>query len=351
MAKKKVTPEQVEAAERQLKELQRQVEYDTKDYTLELLLDKFEKGDFYIPDYQRQFVWKPNNRSLFIESVLLGLPIPFMFFAGCDDGRLEIIDGAQRMQTLREFVKRKMKLSKLAKLTELDGFVFEDLSTATQRKFLNRTFRVVVLDEKTTTDIRQDLFNRINTSGVKASDSEVRRGSYPGKLTSYIEKCCKNELFVALCPISKNKAVRQERFELVLRFFAYLNDYKHFEHEVNPFLNDFLAKNLDSFDEQQYETDFIGMLNFVQKHFQFGFAKSQNATTTPRLSFEAISVGVALALRAYPNLEVKNVDWLNSEEFKVLTTSDASNNEGKLVARVEYVRDRLIEAKVNDCNI
>lgn len=351
MAKKKVTPEQVEAAERQLKELQRQVEYDTKDYTLELLLDKFEKGNFYIPDYQRQFVWKPNNRSLFIESVLLGLPIPFMFFAGCDDGRLEIIDGAQRMQTLREFVKRKMKLSKLAKLTELDGFVFEDLSTATQRKFLNRTFRVVVLDEKTTTDIRQDLFNRINTSGVKASDSEVRRGSYPGKLTSYIEKCCKNELFVALCPISKNKAVRQERFELVLRFFAYLNDYKHFEHEVNPFLNDFLAKNLDSFDEQQYETDFIGMLNFVQKHFQFGFAKSQNATTTPRVRFEAISVGVALALRAYPNLEVKNVDWLNSEEFKVLTTSDASNNEGKLVARVEYVRDRLIEAKVNDCNI
>lgn len=136
MAKKKVTPEQVEAAERQLKELQRQVEYDTKDYTLELLLDKFEKGDFYIPDYQRQFVWKPNNRSLFIESVLLGLPIPFMFFAGCDDGRLEIIDGAQRMQTLREFVKRKMKLSKLAKLTELDGFVFEDLSTATQRKLI-----------------------------------------------------------------------------------------------------------------------------------------------------------------------------------------------------------------------
>lgn len=199
------------------------------------------------------------------------------------------------------------------------------------------------------------LFGKISllpaTHTPDKSDSEVRRGSYPGKLTSYIEKCCKNELFVALCPISKNKAVRQERFELVLRFFAYLNDYKHFEHEVNPFLNDFLAKNLDSFDEQQYETDFIGMLNFVQKHFQFGFAKSQNATTTPRVRFEAISVGVALALRAYPNLEVKNVDWLNSEEFKVLTTSDASNNEGKLVARVEYVRDRLIEAKVNDCNI
>ena len=343
---------QVKKSAEQIRDKKQDIKFDVRDYPINYLVSQYEKQEFYIPlEYQRNFVWGNKDRCFFIESILMGLPIPFMFFAGCDDGRLEIIDGAQRMQTLREFVKRKMKLSKLAKLTELDGFVFEDLSTATQRKFLNRTFRVVVLDEKTTTDIRQDLFNRINTSGVKASDSEVRRGSYPGKLTSYIEKCCKNELFVALCPISKNKAVRQERFELVLRFFAYLNDYKHFEHEVNPFLNDFLAKNLDSFDEQQYETDFIGMLNFVQKHFQFGFAKSQNATTTPRVRFEAISVGVALALRAYPNLEVKNVDWLNSEEFKVLTTSDASNNEGKLVARVEYVRDRLIEAKVNDCNI
>lgn len=214
MAKKKVTPEQVTKAEQQLKELQRQVEYDTKDYTLELLLDKFEREDFFIPDYQRQFVWKNSNRSLFIESVLLGLPIPFMFFADCEDGRLEIIDGAQRMQTLREFVKYEMKLGKLEKLTELEGFGFKDLSMAVQRKFLNRTFRVVVLDEKTTADIRQDLFNRINTSGVRASASEIRRGSYPGRLTTYIENCCKNKLFISLCPISRSKGLRQERFEL-----------------------------------------------------------------------------------------------------------------------------------------
>lgn len=129
-----------------------------------------------------------------------------------------------------------------------------------------------------------------------------------------------------------------------------MNEYKHFGHDVNPFLNNFLANNLNSFDELQYETDFESMLNFVKKNFPFGFAKSQNATTTPRVRFEAISVGVALALRDCPNLNVANVDWLNSDEFKDLTTSDASNNEGKLVARVEYVRDKLIEAKVNDCD-
>lgn len=342
MGKKKITSEQVLAAENQLQTLQKQVDYDTKDYTLELLLSKFERQDFFIPDYQRQYVWKSNNKSLFIESVLLGLPIPFMFFAGCEDGRLEIIDGAQRMQTLCEFVKGNMKLSRLQKLTLFDGFTFSDLSIATQRKFLNRTFRVVVLDEKTTSDVRQDLFNRINTSGVKASDSEIRRGSYPGRLTTFIENCCKNELFISLCPISKSKAIRQERFELVLRFFAYLYDYKDFEHEVNLFLNCFLANNLNSFNEETYKADFEGMLAFVKEHFEYGFAKSRNATTTPRVRFEAISVGVALALKEKPTLNIDNVDWINSDEFKEHTTSDASNNEGKLAARVEYVRDRLL---------
>lgn len=340
--KKKITPEQISNAEAQLQTLQKQVEYDTKDFTLELLLSKFDRGDFFIPDYQRQYVWKPNNKTLFIESVLLGLPIPFMFFAGCEDGRLEIIDGAQRMQTLREFVSGKLKLAKLPKLNLLDGFSFADLSTATQRKFLNRTFRVVVLDEKTTPDIRQDLFNRINTSGVKASDSEVRRGSYPGKLTRFIEDCCKNELFVSLCPLSKSKAVRQERFELVLRFFAYLYNYQAFEHDVNPFLNAYLAENLESFDEVQFKSDFDSMLDFVHAHFEYGFAKSANATTTPRVRFEALSVGVALALKEQPDLSVDDVSWLNSDEFKEHTTSDASNNEGKLAARVEYVRDKLL---------
>lgn len=343
MAKrKKITPEEVIEAEEQLKTLQHQVEYDTKDYTLELLLSKFESKDFYIPDYQRQFVWKEKNKSSFIESVLLGLPIPFMFFASCDDGRLEIIDGAQRIQTLAAFKKGELKLSKLPKLNLLNGFSFSDLTLPTQRKFLNRTFRVVVLDEKTTPDIRQDLFNRINTSGVKASDSEVRRGSYPGKLTTFIENCCKDPLFISLCPISKNKEARQERFELVLRFFAYLHNYEKFVHEVNTFLDKFLMDNLDSFDEKEYKSDFNNMLNFVDKSFEFGFAKSQNATTTPRVRFEAISVGVALALKENPELQVDSVEWIDSEEFKKHTTSDASNNDGRLAARVEYVRDKLL---------
>lgn len=345
MAKKVITSSEKSEAEEQLKNLQKQVEYDTKDYTLELLLSKFDRGDFFIPDYQRKFIWKQKNRASFIESVLLGLPIPFMFFAGCEDGRLEIIDGAQRIQTLKEFVLGNLKLSKLPKLTKVEGFRFKDFSEATQRKFLNRTFRVVVLDESTTADVRQDLFNRINTSGVKASDSEVRRGSYPGKLTSFIETCCTNQDFIELCPISTGKAIRQERFELVLRFFAYLNNYKNFVHDVNSFLDSYLENNLESFDEEQYNKDFLTMLEFVKQYFPNGFSKVPNSKSTPRVRFEAIAVGTALALRECPDLKVNNVDWVESDEFQIHTTSDASNNQGKLVGRVEFVKNKLLEQK------
>ena len=90
------------------------------------------------------------------------------------------------------------------------------------------------------------------------------------------------------------------------------------------------------------------MCEFVRNTFPFGFAKTQNATTTPRVRFEAISVGVVLALRINPTLKVDNVAWIDSEDFEEYTTSDASNNQGKLKRRVEYVRDQLLKDAVHE---
>ena len=118
---------------------------------------------------------------------------------------------------------------------------------------------------------------------------------------------------------------------------------KKFEHDVNEFLNDYLIRNLVTFDQEKFQHEFDRMVQFVQKTFPFGFAKTENAKATPRVRFEALAVGVALALRENPNLNVTNIDWINSDEFKKHTTSDASNNEGKLKLRVEYVRDQLLK--------
>ena len=247
------------------------------------------------------------------------------------------------MQTLVAFVTGKLVLSQLPKLSALHGFRFDDLSEAQKRRFWNRPLRIVVLEESTPKDVRQDIFNRINTSGIKAKESEIRRGSYPGRLTDYIDACSANERFVKLCPVTDAQEIRRERFELLLRFFAYSNCYLEFDHAVKDFLDEFLIKNQDTFDEAAYTSEFTAVLTFVENNFPFGFAKTKTSKITPRVRFEALSVGVALALRQNPTLTVSNVDWMKSDEFRRLTTSDASNNQGKLKERVEYVRDQLLK--------
>ena len=192
-----------------------------------------------------------------------------------------------------------------------------------------------------------DIFNRINTGGTHAIPSEIRRGSYAGAFMKFVEKCAKDEQFNKLCPISDTMKNRYEDSELIVRFFAYLNNYKNFQHVVDDFLNDFVQGKEKEFDKDAYEKEFRNMLNFVEKYFPYGFAKTKNAKSTPRVRFEAISVGVALALRENLDLVPDSMEWLGSEEFKKHTTTHASNSPRRVSGRIEYVRDVLLKG---DCN-
>ncbi len=345
-----ITAEMKETAEVQIRKLQMEISFDTKDYPIEVLVDKFCKDDFYIPEYQRKFVWDDAKKVRFIESVLLGLPIPFMFFSDNEDGRCEIIDGAQRTQTLEAFLYNDLILDGLEKLTSLNGFTFSDLPEIFQRKFKGRTLRIIVLADTTTIETRQDIFNRINTGGTKAIPSEIRRGSYTGAFMKFVEKCAKDEQFNRLCPISATMKNRYEDSELIVRFFAYLNNYQNFQHAVDDFLNDFVRGREKEFDEVLYEKEFRNMLDFVEKYFPYGFAKSKNAKSTPRVRFESVSVGVALALRENPGLKPDSMEWLNSEQFKIHTTTHASNSPKRVRGRIEYVRDSLLKGDGNENN-
>ena len=341
----KIDKEMRLAAETQIREKQKEVNFDTKDYPIEVLVNKFRSGEFYIPEYQRQFIWDDNRRRKFIESVLLGLPIPFMFFSENEDGRCEIIDGAQRTQTLEAFLDNSITLNGLSKLDLLNGFKYEDLPDSYRRKFNSKTLRIIVLGEETSLDTRQDIFHRINTGSDQALPSEIRRGAYRGPFMTFIEECAKNKLFNELCPISNTMRQRYEDSELVLRFFAYLNNYNQFNHRVDVFLDEFVDKNKDSFDEEKFKAEFENMLVFVKRYFPNGFAKSKNAKSTPRVRFESISVGVALALRENPKLNPSNIDWINSEEFKIHTTTHSSNTKARVVGRIEYVKNMLLKGE------
>lgn len=220
-----------------------------------------------------------------------------MFVADIEDGRLEIVDGAQRIQTLEQFANSDLTLKNLKILGKLEGFTIKDLSTAQQRKFKTKALRMVVLEDSTTESRRQEIFKRINTNSVRAKSSEIRRSNYNSKLMKLIIKLSDNEQFQKACPLNKNLIDRREREELILRFFAYSNSYKSFKHDVGKYLDRYLISAESELDRKVAANEFKCTMNFVDRFFLNGFAKTKNAKSTPRVRFEAIVVGVNLALR------------------------------------------------------
>ncbi len=341
------TDDQQDKAEQQIVTQQRIADYEVREYPIEVLIQKYKSDEIFIPKYQRKYVWSKKKASKFIESILLGLPIPYLFLADAphSDGASEIVDGSQRIRTLEYFIENELVLVNLEKLTALEGFRFIDLPLSRQRRFLKKTIRLIELTDKADIIVRKDLFERINTTPEPLSDMEIRKGVYEGTFYDFIDSCSKNIKFLILCPISDERIERDERLELVLRFFAYTNNYTKFIHEVKDFLDEYMKEKNKSFDKPLMEEDFENMLDFVDKYFPYGFKKTINHKSTPRVRFEAIAVGVGLALKEKSNLTGDRnqiLKWLNSPEFKHHTTSDAANNKSKVTGRMEFVRDKLL---------
>lgn len=331
------------AAEAEIRTKQHEVRYDLRDFTIDYIVQEFQNGLFYVPPYQREFIWNEPHKRRFIESVILGLPIPMMFVADMEDGRLEIVDGAQRIQSLEQFVNNDLVLDGLLRLPSLNGFRHGDLPKAQQRKFGTKAMRLVVLDDSTTPELRQEIFDRVNTSGVKAKASEIRRGTFTGPFMDFIRDRAQDERFARLCPISDRMRQRREDEELVLRFFAYSDRYKKFQHDVDKFLDKFAKDHREGFEQDRMHSEFDATMAFVEKHFPHGFAKGDSSRATPRVRFEALAVGTNLALREQPDLKPPPVrSWLDSEEFRTHTTTHASNSGPRLRGRIDFVRDRLL---------
>lgn len=341
--------------DQQIEELQKITDYEIKEWPIGVLVEKFTSGrdsdesEIFIPDYQRDMVWTPKQQSRFIESILIKLPVPFIFAAdvgqGDREGALEIIDGSQRIRTLDNFLSNKLELVGLKKLTQAIGMRFSDLSKPRQMRFKRTTVRVIELTEKADEDARREMFDRLNSGGTPLKSMEVRRGVVDGPFMTFITECAANEQFKALVPLSERNAKRKEYEEIVLRYFAYLNNYESFKKSVEDFLTEYLKSkngNFSDADKQAMLDEFVRMLNFMSQHFPNGF-KRIGYNTVPRIRFEAIAVGVSLALRESPNVVPGDIgQWLDSPEFIKHTRSDASNSRPKLVNRIHYVRDNLL---------
>lgn len=309
---------QIKESAKQIRDKKQDIKFDVRDYPINYLVSQYEKQEFYIPlEYQRNFVWGNKDRCFFIESILMGLPIPFMFFADTDDGRIEIVDGAQRTQTLVQFCQNDLELQDLQILENSNGFLFEDLDPAIQRKFLNTNVRVVFLEEGTTENVRQEIFKRINTSGSPIKPAEARRGSFEGKFKVFLEECVKNPLFNELAPRTKITEDRYEGFELVSRFFAYYDnydaDFENYTGNVTKYIDDYVEKQNEKAKKDENiiaecRENFEKMLSYAEQILgKRGFRKSLTSKSTPRARFEALSIGIAVALKENPDLPVRDV--------------------------------------------
>lgn len=347
----------IEKLEKEIEEEQRNVAYDTREYTIEYIVDKYFKGvdkdenEFFVPDYQREFVWDDYRQSRFIESLLVGLPIPYIFLAETKSGRYEIVDGSQRIRTLVAFLHNDLQIEQLEVLKSFNGFKFKDLDISRQRKIRNISLKMIVLSERTTDKTKNEIFERINRGSDLLKDMEKRKGIYRGEFNNFIYKMAKNELYKKITPIAKWFERRQEREELLLRYFAFVEWYPKFKQKggIAKQLDEYMDTTNKEFNEQTKEVmekEFYKMIDFVDKSLRYGFSK-QGVHQVSRVYFEAISVGVTLALRKNPNINPENCNLANivkTEEFKkIISGKYHTHTPDRITQRIDYVKNYLLK--------
>lgn len=347
----KFTAEQVEAAEQQIAQQTKRIDYYITEYSIELLANKMRNGEFEVPAYQREFTWEEERKWRFIESILMNLPIPFLFFwENPTTGKLEIVDGSQRLRTVQEFIYGDLALGELDKLPLASGLSFRDLPESRQRKFKNRSIRGIVLNEHADEQARFDLFERINTGSKVANKAEVRRGALSGPFLDLVIELAKEPLFMELTPVSDKQVKEREREELVTRFYAYGDGLEDYADEVSPFLFAYSRKMNRLFGDNpslvvEYRRRFEEMVSFVSNAFPYGFKRSAKGRASPRARFESIAIGSYLALTKNKELSARreaNRVWIESEDFSKVTGSDGANAIGRLERRIYFVRDKLL---------
>lgn len=363
-----IDDKKMEEAENQVYELRKTVRYDIRDLTVEQIVNKFDKslsddfdeesdtsnvGIIYIPEYQRDFTWDENRQAKLIESIILGLPIPFIFVAENRYGNWEIVDGSQRIRTLHAFLKNNLKLKNLETLDKINDFTFIDLANTRQAKIKDTALRLIVLSEETTDEVKKDMFERINKGSDLLKPMENRKGSYSGKFTSFIYQIAKeNENVRQMIPLGGWSEKRQEREELILRFFGLLENYPEGINDVGiaKYLDTYLQNKNENFKEDEIAENtkiLDAVMAIADRFFPYSF-RLNNYSHTKRSVFEAISVGIAIFLREFDgNIDEIQLDkekitnGLLSSEFITFTKGGSLHKKAKLIGRIDFIKNLL----------
>lgn len=220
------------------------------DYDVEGLVRRLNRDDILIPTFQRAYVWSISEASRFIESLLLGLPVPGVFMAReSETNRLLVIDGQQRLKSLQFFVngyfnpdpqsarQRVFKLTKVQK--RFEGFTYDTLSEDDRRFLDDNIIHATIIKQESPKDDDTSIyhiFERLNNSGRKLTPQQIRVAIYHGRFMDLIKDLNAYERWRAIFGKSSPSLKDQE---LILRFLALYHSAEKYERPMNEFLNNY----------------------------------------------------------------------------------------------------------------
>lgn len=315
------------------------------DMSFRELITMYEEGDLEKPEMQRNYVWDRNEASRFIDSILLGLPIPSIFLAKTEDEKRLIVDGYQRIMTVYDYVKRgifggdnkSFSLSNSENINERwRGKTFLELKEDEQRKIRNTPIHAIVFEQKEPKDDTgmYQIFERINTSGRSLKPQEIRNCVYHGKFNQMLISLNRNEAWRKIYNSSSEEA-RMADIELVLRMFAfsYLPTQKEAEQkQINlvKYLNVFMKRNNDFqlVSCEELETQFTEIIAFLEAEFDMNIFRNGRPSGAEVVFSKKINPAIVDAIYSATNYvrklnkldEYKNKNL--NERYKILILNE-----------------------------
>ena len=287
------------------------------DYTLEVLVQKYRNQDIIIPKFQRGLVWSRIQASRLIDSFLMGLPVPSVFlFTEADSDKLLVVDGQQRLRSIAYYFegffgpernqrRDTFRLSGLDEGSPFSGLTYEDLREQMPVEFArlnNSVLRAFVMRQLLPHDDTSiyHVFERLNTGGTQLSSQEIRNCVHHGTL---------NELLHELNALPEWREIfgrptadtRQRDVELILRFFALLEEGHKYFKPMKQFLNEFMAdhKNLSPQHVERLRQIFIQTTSRV--HSSLGDRPFHIRAGLNAAVFDSVYVSVAKNLEHTPD--------------------------------------------------
>jgi len=282
------------------------------------------------PDFQRNLVWKLEQKSMFIESIILNFPLPHLYVNQTIEGKYIIVDGLQRTTTLHQFVNNEFALKGLQALEKLNGKKYSDLKELAgnyQARIEDKKLNLYIIKPSVPIKVVYDIFNRINTGGTNLQRQEIRNCIFLGKSTKLLKELSEHSSF-KLAISNGISPTRMKDREVVLRYLAFkILGYKdEYKGDMSNFLESAMKKINLMGDEsiENLKNDFFRVMEL-----SFDFFKDKNFRLPTPKSRGTINIAIFESVSYFFSI--------NTDSFLLKHKDVIKENFKKLLINVDYL--------------